>query len=67
MVAFQMILVMNKWTNIVKDDGWVHPLAKTLPSLVNNLWWNIIMDDWDLDEKLLGKWQKLQHYKSLIP
>ena len=50
MVTFQMILLKNKWTNIV------HPLPKTLPSLVNNLWWNVVMDDWNLDEKSLGKW-----------
>ena len=25
-------------------------LAKTMPCLVSNLWWNIVMDDWDLDE-----------------
>ena len=65
-VTFQMTLLMNKWTNIVMEDEWVHPLAKTLPSLVNNLWWNIVMDDWILDEKLLGKWQWLQHCKSII-
>ena len=35
------------------DDGWVHALAKTLPSLVNNLWWKIVMDDSNLDEKPL--------------
>ena len=57
MVTFQMTLLMNKWTNIVMDDGSVHPLAKTLPSLVSNLWWNIVMDDWNLDEKSLGKVQ----------
>jgi hypothetical protein len=28
-------------------------LAKTLPSLLNNLWWNIVMDDWNLDENHL--------------
>ena len=49
------------------DDGRVHLLAKTLPSLVSNLWWNMVMDDWNLDEKLLGKWQYLQHCKSIIP
>ena len=49
------------------DDGWVHPFAKTMPSLVNNLSWDIVMDDWDLDEKTLGKWQYLQHYKPIIP
>ena len=53
---------------LVMDDGWVHPLAKTLPSLVNNLWWNVAMDDWSLDEKSLGKkWQLLQHGNSIIP
>jgi hypothetical protein len=46
-------------------------LTKTLPSFVSNLWWMIVMDDchgwWKLDEKSLGKWQYLQHYKSIIP
>ena len=51
-----MTLLMNKWANISMDDGWVYPLAKNLPSFVNNLWWNIVMDDWNLDEKSLGKW-----------
>ena len=31
-------------------DGRVHPLAKTLRSLVSHLRWNIVMDDWNLDE-----------------
>jgi hypothetical protein len=42
------------------NDGWVHPLAKILPSLVGNLWWNIVMDDSNLDEETLDKWQYLQ-------
>ena len=54
-VIFWMTLLMNKWTNIIIDDGWVHPLAKILPALVINLWWNIVMDDIYLDEKSLGK------------
>jgi hypothetical protein len=29
---------LNKLTSVVMDIGWFHPLAKTLPSLVNNLW-----------------------------
>ena len=49
------------------DDGCAHPLAKTLPSLVNNLWWNIVMDDWNLDEKSLDKWQYSQQHNSIIP
>ena len=50
MVAFRMTLHMNKWMDIVMDDGWVHPLAETLSSIVNNLRCNIVMDDRDLDE-----------------
>ena len=57
----------NKWTTKAMDDGWVHPLAKTLPSLLNYLWWNIVMGDWNVDEILLGKWQLLRHCKSVIP
>ena len=37
MVTFQMTLLANTFTNTVMDDGCVHSLAKTLPSLVNNL------------------------------
>ena len=66
MITFWMTLLLNKFVFVV-DDRWVHPLAKTLPSLVNNLWWNSVMGDWNLDEKSLGKWQYLQHCKSLIP
>ena len=54
MVTFRMTLLMNKWTNIVMDDGWVPPLAETLPSLVSIVWWNIIvMGDYNLDENQL--------------
>ena len=53
---FWMTLLMNKWTNVDMHGGWIHPFAKILPSLVSNLWWNVVMDDWKLDEKSLGKW-----------
>jgi hypothetical protein len=45
MVTFWTTLLMNKWSNIVMDDGRVHSLAKILPFFVKNLWWNIIMHD----------------------
>ena len=35
--------------------------------IVTNMWWNIVVDDWNLDVRSLSKWQKLQHYKSIIP
>ena len=36
MVTLWMTPLMDKFPNIGMDDGGVHPLAKTLPSLVNN-------------------------------
>ena len=70
-LGFQPIMHGNlpdHWTDIVVDDGWVHMFAKTLPSLVNNLWWNVVMDhDWNLDGKSLGTWQYVQHYNFVIP
>ena len=39
------------------DVEWIHPLNQTYPPLVNNLWLNIVMDDWELDGKSLGKQQ----------
>ena len=58
---------MYKWMNIVMDDERVHSLAKSLPSLFSNLWWNIAMDDQNLDEKSLGKQHQLHHCKPTIP
>jgi hypothetical protein len=52
MITFRMTLLMNKRTNLVMDDGWVHPMAKTLPSLVRNLWQNIVMDAWNFGWKV---------------
>ena len=23
---------------------------------ITNMWWDIVMDDWNLDERTLGKW-----------
>ena len=56
-LTFCVTFLMKKRTNIVVNDGGVHPLARTLLSLVSNLWWNIVMKDWDSDEKSFGKWQ----------
>ena len=49
------------------DDGRVHPLARTPPSHVINLWWNIVIDDWNMNEKSLGQWQIPQHCKPITP
>ena len=67
MVTLWMTLLMNKWTNIVMDDKWVQMLAKTLRSLVINLWWNIVLDFWNLDKNHFSEWHFLLQYKSIIP
>ena len=36
-------------------------------TLLMNKWTNVVMDNWNLDGKSLGKWQYLQHYKSITP
>jgi hypothetical protein len=66
MVAFRMTFLMKKWKNVVTGDGWVHPLVKSLPSLVSNVWRNIVMDHWNLD-KPLSKWQYLQPLQIYNP
>ena len=42
-------------------------LAQTLPFLASNLWWYTVMDDLNLNEKPLGKWQQLQHCNYVTP
>ena len=59
-VTLWMTCLINNWTNFVMNDGWDHPLTKTLPSIVSNLWWNIVMDDWKLDENSFVSDKKLQ-------
>ena len=67
MVTFRMTPIMNKFTDIVMHDGWFAPLPKTLTSLVKILWQNIVMDDWNLDEKSISKRQQFQNSKFIIP
>ena len=28
--------------------------------------WDVVMDDWNLDENPLSKWLKLEHYRSIM-
>ena len=65
-VTFGVTLLMNKWLNIVMNDGKSLSVGQN-PSLVSKLWWNIVTHDWHLDEKLRNEWQFLQRYKSIIP
>ena len=39
LISFRMTLLMNKWTNFVVDDGWVHPQAKPLTFSCNTHSW----------------------------
>jgi hypothetical protein len=67
-MIFSVIKYFMSWylwiseQNIVMDVGCVLPLAKTPTFSCQQV---VIMDDWNLDEKTLGKWQYLQHYKYI--
>ena len=54
LLTFQKTLLLNLVYKYC-HGWWIG--SKTLPSFVSNLWWDIVMDDWKLDEKSLGKWQ----------
>ena len=31
------------------------------------MWWYVVVDDWNLDDKSLSKQRNLQHFKSTMP
>ena len=47
-------------------DEFIHWPKPYLSTLVNNLWWHIVMDEWNLDENSHGNWRWMQHYESMI-
>ena len=49
------------------NDGQVRHLAKIMPSLVNNLWWDIVMDDWNLDENSIASDSKCNNVNLQSP
>ena len=49
------------------DDGWVHPLAINLAFSCRQLVMNDCHGWLKIGWKSLGKWQQLQHCKSMIP
>ncbi len=51
-----MTPLMNNFTNIDMDDGWVYPVAKPYLLLLAPCDEYIVMDDLKLDETSLGKW-----------
>ena len=64
---------MNKFTTIVIPTYFQFiqmSISETkfgVICILTNMWWNIVMDDWNLDEESLSKWQYLQHCKFTIP
>ena len=65
MAAFWMTLLMNKFTNIVMNDGWVHPLAKPPSSFCQQFVMKYCHDNWKFDENSLDNRQLLRHCKSI--
>ena len=54
---------MNKFANVVISTyiTFIHiPIFETHFGIIcirTNLWWNIVTDDWNLDQSSLSKWQ----------
>jgi hypothetical protein len=48
-------------------NEFIHWPKPYLISFANNILWNIVMDDWNLDETSFDKWHLLQYYKVIIP
>ena len=72
MVTFLMTLLMNTSTSIVMGDWHLDEIQVNYESFVNYASqhfcrWNTIMDDWNVDEESLSKWQQLQHCKFVMP
>ena len=72
-VTFLVTLCMNKFTYIVIPTYFQFiqmPIIETNFGMIciqAILWWNIVMDDWNANEKSLSKWPYLQHCKSIMP
>ena len=48
----------------------IHPIIETkfgVLFILTNMWWDVVMVDWNLDEKLLSKWQYLQNCTCRMP
>ena len=73
MVTFLATVSMNKLTNIViptYSQFIQMPITETKFGgirILANLWWNILMVNWNLDEKPLGKWHYLQECEFRMP
>ena len=55
MLTFWMTLRMNKWTNLVMDDGWA--IGQNANFTCQQHMMKYCHGYWYLDEKSLGKWQ----------
>ena len=66
MVTIRMALLMNKWTNVLSWMMDEFIFGQNHTSSCQQLVMNIVVEGWNLDKKSLGKWQYLQHCKSII-
>ena len=72
-ITFLVTISIKKFANIVIMTYFQSvqmPITETkfdIICILIDLWWNIVMDDWDLDERSLRKRQSLQHYDTTTP
>ena len=59
---------------VIDDEAWMKSMPlfeeffeKGIFYILSILQWNIVMDDYNMDENSLSKWQWLQHWKSIMP
>ena len=63
MVTFLMIVLMNNITRTILPTYLEYIQMSIIETkfgllcILTTLWWNIVMDNWNLDEKSLSKWE----------
>ena len=71
-ITFLVTLSMNKFTNTIIPTYFqfiqmlVTETKFGMICILTSLWWNIVMDDRDLDEKSVSKWQHRKIYSAQI-
>ena len=71
-ITFLVAYFMEKLTNIVSQIYFWFiqmPIIEVkfgIICILTDLWWNIVIDGWNLVEKLLSKWHYQQHSISMM-
>ena len=70
---FLVLFLMNKCINIFIPTYFqfiqmpIIEIKFAIFYILTFLWWNIVINDWNLDAVSLGKWKHSQHCRSMMP